>query len=554
MARTEIRRASEVVNVLVKQGLGYFVQEYGLKWHLPFYKKFKVYKKEEDVPARIRLAMEELGGAYVKLGQLLSLRPDLVPQEYCNEFRKLLDNVPAISYEHVKKIIEQELKVPIDVLFKEFDKNPIGSASIAQVHAAKLKNGKKVVVKIQRPNIREQIEADIKIMHYFAYKAEKYLKNAVTPVDIVSEFERYTRNELNFLTEAKNIEIFHKMFKGSKRIIVPEVYFQYTTGNVLVMDYLQGIKLSELQVNLSKNIKQEIVSNIADAAFKQIVEEGIFHADLHPGNIIIMPGRAIGLLDFGIVGALDKELKHQAMDMIVALVNRDAKDVVRTLLKVGTPTSETNLEDFATEIETTLYKWHGAELNEARITRMLHEMFNSCAKHHIRMPADLILLGKAMVTMEATCAILDPEFNFVDYTKPQIARVLKREKRPAAIIKRFMEKSKNITETLYDLPQKTLELIEKFKREPIKLDLDDVDVWHLGRDINHSSNRLSYAIVIAALLLTGATLINIFPQFKGYSIISIAAFLAAFFMTVMLTGSIMRETSLAYGPRKKLER
>lgn len=545
-----LNRASKVVNVLVKQGLGYFVQEYGLKWHLPFRKRLVTYEKGDSIPVRIRKSMEELGGGYVKLGQLLSLRPDLVPQEYCDEFSKLLDKMPAFKYEQARKEIETELDASLKSVFKSFDKKPIGSASIAQVHRAVLKNGKKVVVKVQRPYAKDKFMADIQILYYLAHKVDKYFKKTtVSPLLIVKEFERYTKDELNFRIEAGNIEQFYEMFRKNKKFVVPNVYPQHSTNKVLVMDFINGTKLSEIQDKLSVKVKKEIIKNIADAVLTQVLQKGLFHADLHPGNILVLPGRKIALLDFGIIGRLDKELRQSTLDMIVAMVNQDSKDVSKILLRLGLPTEQTNLESFELDIDDIIRQWNPA--SSVRPTHVLHRLFNTCVKNHIRMPADLILFAKALVTAEGTCVQLDPQFNFVEYAKPKIAQILKKEARPTAVIKRFLKKSMDAGDSLSEIPDRTIELLEKFKREPIKLDINDTDIGHLGRSIGFGSNKLAYAILAAALLLSGAMLIDLKPMLFGYSIFSIFALSFAIMLIGVLTGSMIRERILPYGLIKR---
>ncbi|MBW3004892.1 AarF/ABC1/UbiB kinase family protein, partial [Candidatus Woesearchaeota archaeon] len=524
----------------------YFVQEFGFKWCLPFHKRVTTYQKRDSIPVRLRKSMEELGGAYVKLGQLLSLRPDLVPQEYCDEFGKLLDKMPAFSYETAKKIVEEELKQPLNKVFKQFDKKPIGSASIAQVHKAVLRNGKKVVVKVQRPNAKDQFHSDIQIMYYLAHKIEKYFKEStVSPVQIVTEFERYTKDELNFLVEAENVEQFYETFKKTKKIVTPKIYPEYTTNRVFVMDYIHGAKLSEVEEGLSIKARKEIIRTISDSMFTQALDAGVFHADLHPGNILILSQQRVALLDFGIIGRLDPELKINTIDMIVALVNHDSRAVTRILLKVGLPTERTNIENFELDVDDVLRNWNPA--SSVRATHVLHRLFNTCVKNYIRMPADLILLAKALVTLEGTCTQLDPQFNFIDYAKPKIAQILKKQNKPAAFIKRFLKKSMEVGDVLSDLPEQTAELIERFKREPIKLDINDTDIGHLGRSIGFGSNKLSYSILTAALLVSGAMLIDISPKIFGYSIFSVFALSFAVVLLGILTGSMVRERLLPYG-------
>jgi len=545
-----LNRASKVVNVLAKQGLGYFIQEYGLKWHLPFRKRIVTYDKKNSIPVRLRKSMEELGGAYVKLGQLLSLRPDLVPQEYCEEFSKLLDKMPAFRYETAKKEIEEELKQPLSKIFKKFDKKPIGSASISQVHKAVLKNGKKVVIKIQRPHVQSQFESDIQILYYFAHKVNKYFKDTtVSPLQIVKEFERYTKEELNFVIEAGHIEQFYEIFKKNKKFVIPKVYSKYTTNKILVLDYINGTKLSEIKDKISPKIRKEILHNLADAVFTQVLQKGLFHADLHPGNILVLPGQKIALLDFGIIGRLDNELKQHTIDMIVALVNQDSREVTRILLRIGMPTEQTDIESFELDVDEIIRQWNPA--SSIRPTQVLHRLFNKCIQHHIRMPADLVLFAKALVTAEGTCVQLDPQFNLVEYAKPKIAKILKKEARPTALIKRFLKKSMQAGDSLSEIPERTLDLLEKFKREPVKLDINDTDIGHLGRSIGFGSNKLAYSILAAALLLSGAMLIDIKPKLFGYSIFSVFALTFAVMLIGVLTGSMVREKFLPYGLIKR---
>ncbi|MBW2994233.1 AarF/ABC1/UbiB kinase family protein [Candidatus Woesearchaeota archaeon] len=545
-----LNRASKVINVLAKQGLGYFIQEYGLKWHLPFHKRIKNYEKGDSIPVRLRKSMEELGGAYVKLGQLLSLRPDLVPQEYCDEFSKLLDKMPAFRYETARKEIEDELGAPLKKIFKSFDKTPIGSASISQVHRAVLKDGKKVVVKIQRPHVRKQFESDIQILYYLAHKVDKYFKNStVSPLLIIKEFERYTKEELNFVIEADHIEQFYDIFKRNKQFVVPKIYPKYTTNKILVMDYIHGTKLAEIKDDISAKAKKEIIKNLSDAVFTQVLQKGLFHADLHPGNILILPGRKIALLDFGIIGRLDAALKQHTIDMIVAMVNQNSREVSRILLKIGMPTEQTNIESFELAVDNVIRQWSSA--SSMRATHVLHRLFNICIKNYIRMPPDLVLFAKALVTAEGTCVQLDPQFNFVEYAKPKIVQILKKEARPSAVIKRFLKKSMQAGDSLSEIPERAVDLLEKFKREPIKLDISDTDIGHLGRSIGFGSNKLAYAILAAALLLSGAMLIELKPKLFGYSIFSIFALTFAVMLIGVLTGSMIREKFLPYGLIKR---
>jgi ubiquinone biosynthesis protein len=537
------KRAGHVVNVLFKHGLGYFVHEFGLKWHLPFFQRVSPKgKPPSDLPVRLRKAMEELGGAYLKLGQFLSLRPDLLPKEYCEEFKKLLDKVPPMQFSKVQTVIEQNLRGNPKIFFSHIEAQPIGSASIAQVHRAKLKNGRNVVVKVQRPEAREQFAADINIMYYIARKIERRLSGlAVSPVTIVKEFERYTAQELNFVIEARYIDQFYQHFKKSGKVVIPQVHWSSTTSQVLTMDCLEGKKLTDVLSEATKAQRRQLARNIADAAFDQVLKLGLFHADLHPGNIIVLPGNKIGLLDFGIVGNLDEALVKQAVALYAGIVEKDAPAITKVLLSAGTVEQGADIDDFKKDIEGIINGWYGTELGKARVTQMMQLLFESAVSHKIRMPVGFILLGKALVTVEGTCLALDPEFNFVEYSQPKVMRLLKEHKRPKMLLKRFGRLSKEYAELIAGIPQQAEAVMERIKRGSIELNLKETDIKHLGMDLNRSSNRLSYAMLIAALLITAAMLVDVPPKIGTYSIFAIISTVFAAFLLMALVVSVWRE-------------
>lgn len=553
MHKASLKRISKITNVLVKHGLGYFVQEIGLKWHLPFLKQIVWYKKPpENMPVRVRKIFEELGGAFIKLGQLLALRPDLVPKEYCAEFRKLLDEVPPMPFSQTKKIVEDSLDRKLESVFPEFDRHPIGSASIAQVHKAKTKSGKHVVVKVRRESVKESFAADIEIMYWLAHKLERrFAARTVSPLLIVKEFERYTRRELNFMLEARNIDIFHSHFKKTKNIIIPEVFWQYTTDSVLTMEYLDGVLLSKILAQKTVRDRKALARRVVDLAFSQVLELGVFHADLHPGNILVMKNNKIGLIDFGIIGTIDQPLRDMGLKLYIALVNKDVPGVIEQLLTVGEVSKETDVDDFKLDVEKIVSEWHGRTSREVRVTQMMQELLDSAIKHKIKMPAELILLGKALVTAEGTAVALDPSFNFVEWAEPKITRILKKQKHPVKVLQKFAKASKKYADALRKLPSETLEVMEQVKKG-IGLDINYTDIRHLGMDLNKSSNRLAYALVIAALLVSGALLVEVKPFIAGFSVFTIIALGFASVLLIALIASILHEGTQKFDPHRKI--
>jgi ubiquinone biosynthesis protein len=547
------KRAGHVVNTLLKHGMGYFVHELGLKWHLPFIKKLAPKGMPPlDLPVRMRKAMEELGGAYLKLGQFLALRPDLLPKEYCDEFKKLFDNVPQMPAEKVRHTIEASLKAPIKAFFTSIEAKPIGSASIAQVHKAKLRNGKPVVVKVQRPEARKQFDSDTKIMYYLAHKIERRFRDkAISPLTIVQEFERYTAQELNFVLEARTIDRFARHFKKSRTVVIPEVYWPATTRDLLTMDCIDGTKLTALLQKPGSHDLKTIAKNIADASFEQVLKLGVFHADLHPGNILVLPGNKIGLLDFGIVGTLNEELIRQTVAIYAGLVAKNTSSITKVLLKVGIPKTSADIEGLKLDVERIVNEWYGSALGKARVTEMMQALFESAVAHKITMPAGFILLGKALVTLEGTCLALDSGFNFVEYSQPKIQQLLKEQQKPKAVLKRFSTLSKQYAEVLAELPQQASEVLDRLKRGSIDLNISETDVKHLGMDLNRSSNRLSYALLIAALLVSSAMLVDLPPKIGQYSVFTLAGLIFASLLLGVLLVSVWREGISPYDLHKE---
>jgi len=555
MSIADLKRASRVVEALAKHGLGWVVLELGLKWHLPLGKRLLLRVKEpENLPVRLRKVFEELGGAYLKLGQLLSLRSDLVPQEYCDEFKKLLDHVPPIRFAIIEHRVRTELAQSLGHMFSYVEPKPLGSASVAQVHYAKLKDGREVVIKVQRPSVQETFEADIHIMRYLAHKLEKNLALGFFPSAIVDEFERYTKDELNFLIEAKNLEEMSAAFKDSSLVVIPRVDWKHTTKRVLVMSYVPGVKLSELGKKKLPLSRKSINKRLVDAMTTQVFEQGIFHADLHPGNIVVLPNGKIGLLDFGIVGRLSRDLRQKGLRLYIALVEKNIDVVVEQLFHIGIATEQTDRTGLREEVGRIVRAWHGTTLQQARPTMMMQQLAFASACYNLRLPVDLVLLGKALVTLEGTCAQLDPAFNFAYYSQPLIAKLLVKEQTPTALAKRWLEQSREIAQTLAQIPEETLDAVRTIKEGRIRLEVQDTDIKHLGMDVATSSNRLAYAVMISAFIIAAAMLVDVGPVWNGYPVFTLIGLIGAVLFTFPLFVSILREGSIPYDQHKNVNK
>jgi len=329
----DIKRFNQIVRVLFEEGFDLLLANIGLSHRIPFTNMLKSRlkgKQEVKHEVRLRRTLERLGPTFIKFGQVLSIRPDLVPKDYCRELEKLQDKVPEFAFEEVISIVEGGLGKKIHEIFSHFEKKPIASASISQVHAATLKTGEKVAVKVQRPDVKKLMETDIEIMLYFASLIERHIEKAkrFKPSKIVNEFKEWTEKELDFRLEARNAKRFKENFKGSKTVYIPKVYDELTTEKVLVLEFIEGIDLHDLsQIKKRKINFNEIIKNGFDAIFTQVFVHGIFHADPHPGNIIILKNNSIAFIDFGIVGYFDEKLKNKSVDLLYGIVEKDEDSV-----------------------------------------------------------------------------------------------------------------------------------------------------------------------------------------------------------------------------------
>lgn len=543
----EIRDATrfkEILDVLLKHELGYLIDRLHLRKKLPLRKRmFKKFEYKDTNPEHMRLVLEELGATFVKLGQLMSLRPDLIPKEYCDEFRKLQDSVTPFPTEIAKKIIEDELGQPMAKIFKKFDDKPVASASVSQVHIAHLYNGKKVAVKVQRPGIKKQFETDIDILYHLAYLAEKKMNlNIVDPVAIVKEFERYTKHEIDFVHEARNIEKFYQEFKGSKKVVVPKVFWEYTTSKVLVMDYLKGTKLSEVNHHMKIN-KRVVVKNIVDNVFEQIFEKGYFHADPHEGNIIVMPKNKIAFIDFGIVGEIDEKLRNDMTQLCFAIIDKDLKGISRGLFDTGFMKDESKLVLLEKDIRESLGAYYYTSVNQLKFSEVLNKVLDVARRNGVKLPSDFVLLTKSLVTLEGVAADLDPKYKIIEEMKPKIKDLVKKRLSTKSLYKDALIVGNDYANLMKNLPKNITRALDRVSDGTLKIDIQDTDINKLTIEMDRSSNRISYGLIIAALIIGSAAVVFVDkgPKYLDIPMLALIGFILAGLMGLVLVTSIAKE-------------
>lgn len=543
-----LRRIKDIANVLFRHQLGYVVDRLNINGTLSFRHKIQPAQKPTlTLPERIRMVMEDLGGSFVKLGQLLSLRYDLLPKEYCDEFSKLQEGVRPFSYIQVKEIIEREFKKPITYIFKEFDQQPIAAASVGQVHKAVLKSGEVVAVKVQRPNIDKVFEADIDLLYHLARLIEKKIPELreYDPMGIVREFERYTKRELDYFIEAKNIDIFHELFKDSKTVIVPRVYWNYTTSRVLTMSFIDGHRISELQKFSKLHAdKHKIVTIMKDAFLKQVLEYGVFHADPHPGNVFVVRDSIIALLDFGIVGKLTPELKDKVQDVLVAIVTKDVDMLAQATIDIGIVDEGANIKQFKEDLIDSFGDYYGASLSQVNTLNFFFDALAIGRKYKMKFPTAYILLIKALVTMQGFTTKLDPSFNFIEECKPTVEGMLSERAKPSYVLNSMKKNARNMKYFISAFPQDMMSLIRSFKKGAlVNIDVDNKDIKKLTHEMGTSSNRLTLGMITAALIISSALFIyaKLEPMFLGIPVAAVISIGAALFVVMLLVISVIRE-------------
>ncbi len=543
----DFRRIQQIANVLFQQELGYFVDKLDLKSQLPFRKRLqlmKFAKPKDSVPKRLRLAMEELGGSFVKLGQLLSLRPDLVPQEYLDEFTKLQDSVKPFPFEVAKIIIESELKNPLSKVFSYFSKEPIAAASVGQVYEAVLKNGTKVAVKVQRPGIRQVFATDIDLMYHLARLLEKHMPESrnFNPVGIVDEFEKYTRKELDYIAEGKNIDSYKEAVVYEKNVVIPKVYWDYTTSKVLTMEFMEGIKISSIKDFRRLGVKGDYLSNTLVKLFvKGVLYFHFFHADPHPGNILLMKNKKIALLDFGIMGRLSPELTEKIGMLYFGLINADINTITDRLINIGMVSSQINKDEFKSDVSEAWSKYYDTSLSQVNMTGFFWDTLRIGKKYDMKFPAEYVLLMKAMITTEGVIHKIDPSFNFVKAGKPIFQSYVKERTSPEYLLKGAKKTLADFKDLLVRFPIDAQKILDKLEKEPDRqLDINDADIKKFTVEIERSSNRMTLGIIMASLVVASSLLIlaKVPPFVWGlplYSLIGLIMAGVLLMMVVILT-------------------
>jgi ubiquinone biosynthesis protein len=544
-------RYRQILTILFRYGFEDVVERLKIDQYIEIGLQMISRHKRENVEKlsraeRLRLLFEELGTTFIKFAQILSTRPDIIPADVIKELEKLQDEVPPFSYAEVKEIIEAELSEDIENIFASFDETPLASASIAQVHKAVLNDGDVVAVKVQRPGIKKTIEIDLEIMLHLATLMEKNIEEISfqKPTRVVEEFARTLERELDFGTEASNMERVSAQFVNDRTIYIPKVYSDLSSTRVLTMEYIDGIKISEIGKLEAAGLDLKIITaRGADFVMKEVFEFGFFHADPHPGNIFVLPENVICPIDFGMTGSVDKRQQALFVDIMESLAKKDAERCVRLLLELGEYDEEPDIRLLEREIDDFMGKHLSKALKDIDVGSLLQDLLEIATHNRVRIPPVIFLMIKAFTAVEGTARLLDPEFDMISYAEPFVRRAKLARYAPGRI-------AENIFTTLYDsmhvlqaLPREVLQVTRLIRQNKLTINMEMKELDAFLRTQNQVSNRMSSSIIIAALIIGSALLLAFHtpPLFYGVSFIGMLGFCAAAFLGIWLLIAILKK-------------
>ncbi|HLC66745.1 MAG TPA: AarF/UbiB family protein [Candidatus Nanoarchaeia archaeon] len=498
-------RLEQIARVLAEYELFHWLDVLELKGYLPFHRRRKVHTFDTQ-PKTLRAAFERLGGAFLKLGQVLALRPDLVGSEYSREFEKLLAAVPPESWESIVKTIENAAPKGLST-FQQINRSPIASGSIAQVHEARLPDGTRVALKIRRQNAPDQFANDIHLMEMLARRYTARHGTAVwDAVAVVEEFKQYTERELNLQHELRNMQVFAQNFSGSTVVHIPKVYPELSSEALLVMEYVEGERLLNLRQEQSVQRRKRIVRQIVDMAYQQLFLDGFFHADLHAGNIFV-ERQKIALLDFGIVGYVDRELKEQLLALFRVLAMGDIAGTAEVLRRLHQG-EEPNMPMLREGLYFALREYYQQSLSNIPVGKVLLECIDTARRARLRLPAQLVLFAKSIVTLEGVCAAIDPEFNVVASAKPFLRKMERRAFSSENIARRLKNSTLQGMRALAELPNFTRRLEQHFRTLDARIIDIDETFGRATQGVKRAAQLLAAAILLAAVLGASALLLR----------------------------------------------
>jgi ubiquinone biosynthesis protein len=536
-------RLSEIAQVAVRHGFGYFFEK-----HRPGSKPPSMALSQRGV--HLREMFDELGPTFVKFGQLLSTRPDIVPPDIITELRGLQDDVRPFPFEQVEQVVEGELGLTLERAFLEFETQPIAAASIGQVHRATLPNGRQVAVKVQRPGAPRQIEADLALMHQAARIAKErvHALDFIDTRELVDEFARSLRQELDYRSEARNAERFRHNFVGDPHVHVPRVYWSYTTARVLTLEYLAGVQLADVDPEAyTLEERRHLAYRITETWMTMIFRHGFFHGDPHPANILVLPNDRIGIVDFGQVGQLTDDDLTKATRLFIDAANENVDNLPKRLADLGVRYPKEREDEFRAHLRELYYKYYGASLAEIDPIQVIREAFQLIYSMSLKLPTRFVLLDKAIATLGSVGVELYEDFNVFEVARPFARRLMAERLEPRRLARTGRRELARLGLVAAELPHQLHDIFEELRDGQM-----EVGFVHKGLDdfmstLTTALNRLVVALVVAGGLI-GSSLIGIFaktgPHLFGVNALSVVGFFFSGVLGLWLLWGILRSGRL----------
>ena len=576
------KRLPEIVSVFARHGFGHIISQmfergwmprFGFKRALsrrvstnaPSAKRSKWWhfgrtKRSSDqsssvtqlsVPERLRLAFEELGPTFVKLGQVLSTRMDLlselVGQEealtWITEFQKLQRQAQPFDFSEVRAIVESEFKLPLEEVFPTYEQQPFAAASIAQVHAATLKTGEPVIVKIQRPRVATIIQTDLNLLMALAEQLENRdpEMHLFKPTELVREFSRSVRKEIDFTIEAANTDAFYQRFATSPKVKIPKVYWEFTSRRVLTLERIDGAPIDAI-TELDKNgfNRAELAETFVELFYTQVLSDGFFHADPHPGNVFVLEDGRIGLVDFGMVGRISNDMLRHICNWLSAVLTKDVDAVVRSYIRMGILGDGTDIAALKLEMNDFLERYFNMPPNRLRLGELIHEVFNASLRHQIHTPPAFLMLGKTVATVESVVMKLNPNFDILKFSQPYIAQFLVENFGAKRWERQLADSVEDFTELARDMPLQLHRILQKLQRGSLKFELEHLSLEAVIKAFDRVINRIAFSLIIASLIIGSSIILQGVGLWEWKFFLGIMGYLTATFFGFGLVISILR--------------
>jgi ubiquinone biosynthesis protein len=546
-----LKRYREIASIFVKYGFGYILEEVGLFHVLSMRDRIAAEIKNgntKEAGHRIRCMLEELGPAFIKLGQLLSIRSDLLPAEIVRELELLQDQVPAVPVEEIIAKIHQEFGKPVEEVFQYFNEDCVAAASIGQVHEALLPSGEAVMVKVQRPGIKQVVHTDLEILRDFSKLIEQRYEWAqyYNITDMVEELSESIRRELDYSEEARNTDTVQMQFEKCESIKVPDIFYEYSTSQILTMEKIDGIKLNELNKMVAgREERREIADLLVSSFITQILREGFFHGDPHPGNILYIPEKEqIVFIDFGQVGRLSASKRYDSASMMMGIMQEDTEQIVKSIFRMAYVPSDIDERHFYDDVEAISKKIARSPQEGLNLGLTVKELFTTAQEHRIILPKELTMMGKALITIEGIISEIDPSLDMISLAKPYGEKLFMERYDPIKMGRRLMSKAENLTDTVSNIPTQVEKVLDQASKGDLKFEISLSEINRILHKFDRISNQVSFSLTLLAFsivvlgLIVGTTFGNntILTSVPAIEI----GFVIAFGMFLLIIYSILK--------------